>query len=65
MARFDPATLDLEDRAFVESLEGVHRSLEALKLVFPAGRYLVALESMQEANALLVAAALKQGPPPG
>ncbi len=51
--------LELEERAFVESIGGLHQRIEALKVAFPEGRFRTALESMQEINGCLVAAALK------
>jgi hypothetical protein len=59
MARFAVDDLDQEERAFVESVEGLHRTIEALKIVYGSGRFRTALDSMQEINACLVAAALK------
>jgi hypothetical protein len=59
MPRLDLENLDQEERAFVESIEGLHRTIETLKIVYPRGRFLTALESMQEINACLVAAALR------
>jgi hypothetical protein len=58
MARFALEQLDLEERAFVEYVEGLHRQIETLKLVFPPGRLRLALGAMQEANTTLVAAAI-------
>ena len=61
MPRLALEKLDQEERAFVESIEGLHRTIEALKIVYPRGRFRTALESMQQINACLVAAALKSG----
>lgn len=61
MPRLDLENLDQEERAFVESVEGLHQRIETLKIPFPDGRFRTALESMQEINACLVAAALKSG----
>lgn len=58
--RFAPETLSRADRAFLESVEGLHHRIEALKVVFPEGRLRTALEAMQEVNARLVAAAISQ-----
>lgn len=54
-------SLTEQERAFVESVAALHRKIEALKIAFPDGRLRAALESMQTANACLVAAALKSG----
>lgn len=59
MSRFAVEALAEDERAFVESIAAIHRSIEALKIVFPGGRYRTALEAMQFANAALVAAALR------
>lgn len=61
MARFDPEKLDQDERAFVELVEGLHQRIETLKMLVPPGRMRTALETMQEMNAVLVAAALKSG----
>lgn len=61
MPRLAVEDLDLEERAFVESIGGLHQRIEALKVAFPEGRFRTALESMQEINACLVAAAMKSG----
>lgn len=63
MAALDLENLDQEERAFVELMEGVHRQLEGLKTIFPAGRFQTALESAQEIHAVLVAAALRSPRP--
>jgi hypothetical protein len=59
MSRFAVENLDQEERAFIESIEGLHRSIEALKVVYPNGRMRVALEGMQASNAALAAAAIR------
>lgn len=61
MPRFAVETLDQEERAFVELVEGLHQRIEALKIAFPRGRLHMALVAMQAANACLVAAAVKAG----
>jgi len=48
MPRFDLENLDQDERAFVELMEGVHRQLETLKMIYPPGRFRTALESAQE-----------------
>lgn len=58
MGQLDLENLDQEERAFVACVEGLHRNIETLKIVFPAGRFRTALDSMQEINGCLVAAAL-------
>ncbi len=61
MAHLDVESLELEERAFVESISGLHQRIEALKVAFPEGRFHTALETMQAVNACLVAAAMKSG----
>jgi predicted nucleic acid-binding Zn-ribbon protein len=61
MPRLALENLDQEERAFVELIEGLQQKVESLKIVFPTGRYRVALDTMQEMQAVLVAAALKSG----
>lgn len=61
MPRLALENLDQEERAFVESVEGLHRTIEALKIVYGRGRFRTALDSMQEINACLVAAAIRSG----
>lgn len=59
MERFAVETLDEQDRAFVESMMGINRQLQTLKLVFPDGRKAQALDGAVLALAALVAAALE------
>ena len=59
MPRLTLENLDQEERAFVESIEGLHRSIETLKMVYSGVRFHTALESMQAVQEVLVAAALK------
>ncbi len=61
MGRFAVENLDQEERAFVESVEGIHQSLETLKILNPVGRRRWALDAMQAVLVVLVAAALKSG----
>lgn len=61
MARFAVEDLDQEERAFVESVEGLHQQIETLKILHPEGRRRMALDAMQGVLAVLVAAALKSG----
>ena len=61
MPALDLENLDQEERAFVELMEGVHRQLEGLKILYPTGRFRTALESAQEIHAVLIAAALRSG----
>ncbi len=59
MPRLALENLDQEERAFVACVEGLHRSVETLKIVFPRGRYRTALDAMQQAVTVLAGAALK------
>ncbi len=59
MGRFAVEDLTLEDRAFVESIEALHRRMDALKIAFPEGRKRMALDAMQAAGVALAAAAVK------
>lgn len=52
--------LSSEDRAFVESVEGLHQRIEALKVVFPEGPKRLALDAIQEMCARLTAAAIQK-----
>lgn len=49
-------SLSDEDRAFLELLAGLHRQIEAMKLVYPAGVHATGLASLQQAVIELVAA---------
>jgi hypothetical protein len=60
MAEFALEALTTEERAFVESVEGLHQRIETLKILFPEGRLRAALDAMQEVNARLVAAAIQK-----
>lgn len=58
MTRFEPETLSSEDRAFLESIEGLHQRIETLKLLFPDGRRREALNALQSVASFLCAAAI-------